>query len=416
MRAWFVALLIGCAWAAALAAALSQVPARAQVPQWSGQLRWLATPAQAASFGPAAQANALRPGTVAAPFSGSSAQALLEGQAGGWNAAFTLQQGDDGSDLQSSTRSLYWAHSDGAWEWSAGRRVVGWDVGQGWRPNDLVQQENRRALVNTPPTGRGVLMAQHFGAESAWALAVVNPGGSEQDRLADEPALAARAYWQQGALDMHAFARQGARTGASVGTALAWVADDALELHTSLRWLQDADTRALAPGASGMVATNPWRDARTGAATQALVGGTWTYGAWSTLLEAWWDGTALSDPQWDAWNARNVELQRLAARGAAASAVAGNLAWQLDPLSARANLRRHSVLLRQSWQEGAWSAALEWLYTSADRGSVATASLQWQGDRVRLEAGLRSSAGPQDAVLVQTPSARSAYAVVAWAY
>ncbi|MGQ0709072.1 MAG: hypothetical protein ACT4NV_04920 [Rhodoferax sp.] len=416
MRARFFALLTGCAWAAALTAALSPAQAQAQAPQWSGQLRWLATPAQANSLGPAAQANALRPGTVAAPFAGSSAQALLEGQAAGWNAAWTLQQGDDATDLQSGTRALYWAHSDGAWEWSAGRRVVGWDVGQGWRPNDLVQQEDRRTLVSTPATGRGVLMLQHFGEGSAWALAAVNPGASPQDRLAQEPAVVARAYWQQGVLDLHAFARQGARTGASAGTALAWVADDALELHTSLRWLQDADTRELAPGTSGIAAANPWRDASTGSATQALVGGTWTYGAWSTLLEAWWDGTALSDAQWDAWNARNAELQRLAALGAPASAVAGNLAWQLDALGARANLRRHSVLLRQSWQEGAWSAALEWLYTPADRGSVATASLQWQGDRVRLEAGVRSSAGPQDAVLAQTPSARSAYVVAAWAF
>ncbi len=406
MRSWLFPLLAACLWA----------PAQAQEPQWSGQLRWLATPEQAASLGPAAQANALRSGTVAAPFSGSNAQALLEAQALGWSGAWTLQQGDDGSDLQSSTRSLYWAHSAGEWEWSAGRRVVGWDVGQGWRPNDLVQQEDRRTLVNTPPTGRGLLMLQHFGADSAWALAAVNPGASAQDRGAQESALAARAYWQRGALDVHAFARQGNRTGTSVGAALAWVADDALELHTSLRWLQGADTREMVPGTTGLVAAKPWRDADTGAATQALVGGTWTYGAWSTLLEWWWDGTALSDAQWDEWNARNAALQRLAALGAPGSAVAGNLAWQLEPFSARSNLRRQNLLLRQSWQDGAWSAALEWLYTPVDRGSVATVSVQWQGDRLRIESGLRASLGPQDAVLAQTPVARSAYVLGSWAF
>ena len=41
----------------------------------------------------------------------------------------------------------------GAWEWTAGRKVVGWDVGYGFRPNDLVQQEQRRTLVSQPCKG-----------------------------------------------------------------------------------------------------------------------------------------------------------------------------------------------------------------------------------------------------------------------
>jgi hypothetical protein len=38
-----------------------------------------------------------------------------------------------------------------------------------------VQQEQRRTLVSQPLQGRPVLMAEQFGAESAWSLVAVNP-------------------------------------------------------------------------------------------------------------------------------------------------------------------------------------------------------------------------------------------------
>ena len=36
----------------------------------------------------------------------------------------------------------------GAWAFSAGKKVLGWDVGFGFRPNDVVQQEARRSLLH----------------------------------------------------------------------------------------------------------------------------------------------------------------------------------------------------------------------------------------------------------------------------
>ena len=36
------------------------------------------------------------------------------------------------------------ANNDLGWQWSAGKKVLSWDVGYGFRPNDVVQQE-------TPP-------------------------------------------------------------------------------------------------------------------------------------------------------------------------------------------------------------------------------------------------------------------------
>jgi hypothetical protein len=332
----------------------------------------------------------------------------------------TLQQSrwrDRTTEGQGWVNELYAAHDGGAWQFSAGKKIVAWDVGYGFRPNDMVQQEERLGLVSSTAQGRSVLMAEHFTADTAWSLVALHPTGSPQDRGVLEPALAGRVYQRNGALDGYGFARLGARNGASVGAALAWVASDALELHGSLRYLSRVDSTAINPAANGLVGSNPWRSGTVDDVTQLLVGGTWTHESQLSLLaEAWWDGTAMSDTQWDAWGQRNTQLADLASHGAPASAVAGNLAWQADAFGVSPSLRRNNVLMRVSWQNGAWTPTLDVLYAPADQGRVVTAALSWQGDRVQVQGGVRTFGGPADAVAAQLAARNVAYITTTWTF
>ncbi len=63
-----------------------------------------------------------------------------------------------------------------------------------------------------------------------------------------------------------------------------------------------------------------------------------------------------------------------------------------------------------------WQPALDVLFHPADRGRIVTASLTWQGDRVKLEGGLRVNAGPQSAVVRQLPVGGQAYLSGTWAF
>jgi len=139
----------------------------------------------------------------------------------------------------------------------------------------------------------------------------------------------------------------------------------------------------------------------------------------SLLAEAWWDGAAPSNAQWDAWNQRNRQLAALAGPGASsalAGAAAGNLAWQTEAFSASTNLRRANLFARLSWQLDKWQPAIDILYTPADAGRAVTAALGWQGDRWRVEGGVRLYGGPGDAVLAQLPTRRIAYVAGTWAF
>jgi hypothetical protein len=411
-------IILGFAALASVAVCLAQTPAEAI--QFSGQVRLQGLGQQASSTGPLAQADALQKGIVELPSNGGALEAELRASGHGLSSVVTLQQPWSSGGATSSkawVNELYASHDGGAWQFSAGKKIVAWDVGYGFRPNDVIQQEARRTLISSTPEGRPLLMAEYFNASTAWSWVWVNPTASSDALGSAEPALALRVYQRDGAVDWHGFARVGAHTGASVGAAAAWVANDALELHGSLRYLQRFDSLNNAASSSALVASNPWQSSTETGVRQILLGGTWTHESQLSLLaEGWWDGTAPSDAQWDAWMDRNGKLATLAAWGAPAAAVAGNLSWQMQAFSTSPSLRRGNVFLRLSWQHDAWQPALDILYTPTDRGRVVTASLSWQGDRVQLQGGLRAYDGPANAVLMQLPTRGIAYVASTWVF
>jgi len=407
----------------ALAACLPLL-AMADGAEFAGQVRGFRVNRPSADAGPLAQANALQPGTAAVDGSTTTLQAELRasGTLGvvGLQATATVQaQQLEGSSGQTDSgfNEAYASGTALGWQWSAGKKVVSWDVGYGFRPNDVVQQEVRRTLAPETLEGRPLLMAEHFDADTAWSLVWVNPTQVPSATGAQEAALAARVYWRAGAVDWHGFARQGEHTGGSVGAAASWVASDALELHASLRAYQHADSSASVVTGTGWVASNPWRTTLTDTGQQILIGGTWTHESQvSLLVEAWHDDTALTDAQWTAWTARNQALPLWLARGVPAGAVAGNLAWQGKAFGVANSLRQDNLFARLSWQHERWQTALDVLYTPADQGAIATASVLWTGDHFKLEAGLRAHGGPDDAVVRQLPVQHQGYVVGTWAF
>lgn len=405
--------------AAATLCALATLPASAG-DQPGGELRLSWTDRGASASGPLAEANRRVPGLAPPPADSALAEAELRhtlrfkpfGTPLALSGNLLLQGLDprgDAATADARVNELNAAVDLGAWQLVAGKKVVGWDVGHGFRPNDVVQQEARRTLLSTTPEGRPLLQLEHFDAESALSLVWVNPQRVDADddasRGAAESALALRAYRRFGSLDAFGFARLGVHTGASAGAALSWVATDAIELHASWRGLQRYDGWRLAPGlGDAPAAANPWRQATLGGTAQWLLGGTWT-GAWqqSLLLEVWHDGTALSDRGWDAWQQRN---RAVAATPGPAIRGAANLAWQATPFSTP-SLRQDNVFLRLSWQPERWQLSADTLYNPADHGRLHTLAAQWQGERWRLNAAWRVAAGPADALVKQLPTRRT---------
>ena len=425
MRYLTMRLMWGIAAIAANCAHAQDYAQSGQLNGQSGQVRVLMNSTAENLNSPLHQAALLLPGMSVAADHLGVAEAELRFSRHGINAIATLQgQSDDLGHSKATgwVNEFYGAFDNGAWQFSAGKKIVAWDVGYGFRPNDVVQQERRRSLISNTAIGRPVAMAEYFDADNALSLVWVNPRQTSSQASAipeaDEQALAARLYRRIGALDLHGFARYGRQNGGSLGAALAWVATDALELHASVRHLQRSSTLLMGGQSALLQAGTPWQVQAQYDVTQLLAGMVWTTEfQHSFMLEAWWDGTAPSEQQWRKWAQRNQALMaaiRVSPRMQAT--IGGQLAAQNQLLSAAASLHRKNLFARWSWQNAAWQPAIDILWTPADRGHVLTVSLGWQGDRLRLDGGIRHYGGPGDSVYAQLPAASVAYLSATWPF
>lgn len=410
---------------APLGLALACLSAQAQwLDDSSLQLRSQLQASQRGVQGPLASAEALQPGINGAAQDSLLLEAEWKARRGPLSATLYAQhlQLDHagGASSHAAVNELYASGDWGAaagWQYSLGRKLVSWDVGYAFRPNDMVAQEERRTLVGNYNRGRPLLQLERFSAETAWSLVWVNPA-RQDGQGADEEALALRVYRRAGGWDLHGFARYGREQHASLGAAFSVVASDAMELHASARLNERSLVWRADPQAALPSPTLPWRRERQPVSGQLLLGGTWTNEAQlSLILEYWWDSQALSRSGWAAWRDRGAQLAQMAisAPPALRPALAGNLAWQAQGF-ANSSLLQHNVYARLSGTHGAWAWAGDLLWTPQDGGRILTASISWQGDRWNLQAGLRQWAGPADSVIAQLPTRRLAFAAAAWAF
>ncbi len=306
-----------------------------------------------------------------------------------------------------------WLDADaGGVHWSIGKKVQSWDVGQGFRPLDVVQQEDRRALYTYALEGIPAIVGEVFDDRSAWTLVVANPGRSLAAAPRDDGSLALRYYRRLGGVDAYAVGRYSRRDRAQAGASMSWVAEEHTEWHASLLYQRRAEqvlnSLALAPSIP-LATGDPGEVRARHDAPLALAGGTWTDEAGLSLLaEAWYDGTAYRKSDWDAL--RGLDARQLALLGRApTAAIAGNLAFS-SRYYEQSNLLRGNLLLRASRKIDKFTPALDLLATPADGGLVATASCAFEGDRVRVDAGWRLLTGRPGSAYRQAAERQVAYA------
>lgn len=197
---------------------------------------------------------------------------------------------------------------------TVGKKVMSWDVGYAFRPLDVVQQEDRRALNPAALEGIPMLAWEAFDAERAVTVVWTNPGHGKREQPRGDGALAVRLYRQQDSTDQYAVLRVSARNGLEGGVSFSHVADDELEWHGSVL-LQQRHETWMADGHS----FPGWR--RYSGGGKALAGFTWTTESkFSVLGEAWVDRSAAPGRQ------RNVLLR--AAQTSGDFEVASDVLWQ----------------------------------------------------------------------------------------
>lgn len=377
----------------------------------------------------APQATALRDASPYRPAAGlvrlgeeaGRSEVVLRVTRGGLVAEGSLRATTDrGADTHADAvaTELYQELDVAGQHFTLGKKVTSWDVAFGFRPLDVVQQERRLAF--RPFALEGIPQLAWEWLDERWDLTVLWAGPFQGRRampVHDESA-AARLFGRLGPADLHLVARWSERTRAQAGAGVAWVAGEALELHGSARWQERSEHAAgprRGPGGAPISVDPPGPPSIRHGAVAAVAGFTLTPGLGLSLLgEAWLDPGGDSPGTWRA-RRRLAEEQRAAgaAGGAPPAAVAGNLAWGLEAFD-RPSLLRQNVLLRLSATEGRWAPAVDWLVTPEDRGWVLTATCAWQGERLRMEGGVRIMGGPPGAAYRLSPTWSALYVASEW--
>lgn len=334
-------------------------------------------------------------------------------------ASATFTQSKVGADAWSGYARFNELNASGSvlgWYYTVGRKIVSWDVGWGFRPNDLIQQEARMRLTDNTLQGRPLLMAEKFDGDAALSLVAVNPTRAARSLGGDEPALAGRYFRHAGPVDLYGFVRWGERTHASVGASLSWVATDNTEWHASWNSAQALDTLCVEVP-QGLVEESPARNCTVGRRQRVLLGNTWSSANNVNLItEWWWDGGAPSPATWRDWTDRNRLLSRMAPPpGAGRMPLAGNLAWQSDALL-QTNLHRSNFLVSFNWGYDGYAISVYQLWHPADAGRISTATVGWASGAWDWNVGARWYGGPRASVTAQLPTRNQVYVEASWRF
>lgn len=354
---------------------------------------------------------------AAAPLRSSWQELSIKLREGGLNADGLLRwQAAEGDkpEQHGVVNQLYYDGDLGEGQgFTFGRKVLSWGVGFGFRPLDVLQREDRRGLNPPPLVGIPLLAWQRFTADEAWTLVLANPHRTGSPS-ADKRALSFAANWYRlsGDTDLHGVARLSARQRLEVGGGFARTFGDAWSIHGAALYLHRYAKSINALAESGgfpLAAADPLHERFQRSGMAAVLGVQWTApDGLGILVEAWRDPIAYSHDEWKQLD--GLAARQLALSGSAPqSTIDGNLAWSAQAF-ARPNLLRDNLLGRISYDlEQRWQVAFEWLVTPADRGSVSTASLVWNGNRQRFACGLRELGGAADSAYARAPVKRMAY-------
>ncbi|MCX7157564.1 MAG: hypothetical protein NTW45_14115 [Rhodocyclales bacterium] len=313
--------------------------------------------------------------------------------------------------------------SAGGERFTAGKKVLSGDVGYAFRPIDVLQRENRMQMMPPQLEGIPMLSWDNFSPDGAWSVVIANPGHQRRGEAREDGSVALKLYRRVAAADFHGVLRNSKRYGLEAGAAASVVPSDALELHASLLVQRRGERRVpLADNASLrdlLTADSALATETIASPRKVLLGGTWTTeGGFSVLGEFWWDGTAPAATDWQ--RLKRQAAQRAALLGLSsvpAAAVAGATAASTRMFD-QGNLAQHGMLTRLAWSDpgGRWSASADLLKSMGDGGWTLTTAVGWQGEKLRVDAGLRRYGGPADSAYRLLPERAAAFVGLSLAY
>jgi len=324
-------------------------------------------------------------------------------QEGGLNllaTAITTLQENTKPEHEGLLNELYYDTVIADQEMSFGKKIMSWGVGYGFRPLDVVQQEDRRLIYSRTLEGVPLIAWEYFTDNGALTLAYINPlQGTDLDRL-NEESLAFKYYYLWDNMDIHAVTRLSQRNKGEAGIGFTHIVNNNLEWHGSILYqhrYHKKINRLTAPNSPLLASDDPMIEHLFHSGIKALLGFTWSHAMGISVLgEFWFDNAAYSKKQWEQLWQLSQSQQKLLETGtvpevAIYSNIGASRQFFLQP-----NLLQHNLLLQLSVEGDTVNSVLDCLLTPQDGGWVVTASLKHERNQQYFEFGVRTFGGATD--------------------
>lgn len=313
---------------------------------------------------------------------------------------------------QGRANELYYDFAAAGLDFSVGKKVIGSGIGYGFRPLDLIQNEDRRSLAQTRLEGVPLLMVERIGAETTYSLTAYDRLNVDESGIeSDASQLLLRGYRFFGDLEGEVDLHWHEQLGTGVGAGFTWVGGGSLELHGAVYAAEKLlrPHHALLDGTAVLATSDPWQQQEVRNENRSLIGMTWSnVEGYTLIVEAWHDGSAMTRSEWKKLFTL-ADAQRSLLGTAPDAAVYGNLAW--DSAAWQGNsLLPQNLLLRLSHDGDKFDPWIDLLVTPEDGGYVATVASDYEiRQGLKLQVGLRDYGGPKHSAYGELPLSKTVY-------
>jgi hypothetical protein len=326
------------------------------------------------------------------------------------------RRADSVSRERGVVNELYLDTKWGEWDVTVGKKRLGWGVGFGFRPLDVIQPEPRRALIPPAPEGLPLLALEYFTAEHALTLLCGNDFTTGSGRIVSGGSECAVRYFRTAAgVDLEFVARSAEEVAWESGVDFTTVIGESLAWHGAALYQREYRKwiNRLTESGGLLASADPMEQRSLEHGAKALLGGTYSRASGhSVMLELWYDRAGYSAEEWRRLR-ELTQAQRQLLGGALDAPARANIAASSRMLT-QPSLLQKNVMLRWAYDDGeSFNPALDLLYTPEDRGAVLTLSATHKlGASHTLNYGLRHYGGAEQALYRALPDQYIVYAVL----
>jgi len=308
--------------------------------------------------------------------------------------------------FSSYINQLFYDDKNEYFSWTFGKKVISWGVGHGFRPLDVIQNENKRAVNPPALIGVPLISLEKFSDSSAWSLVWTNPlYGKNESVVNKSESLALRYFRFSENYDFHLVGKFSREKKTEGGFGTTYIINDNASLYGSALYIKRYSKMINYLIDSGTLysSDDPMGKVYYSEGLRANIGFQWTGDSgFSVLLESYYDGQAYSKKDWDRLNLL-TQNQIAFSSSIPFRALESNIAWSSYAFT-QDNLVRENYLLRLSYDNrDGLKPYVDLLFSPDDGGLLSTISVTYERNNQRFSLGFRNYGGKNNSVFRNVP-------------